>query len=150
TGSLRWITKRQSPVSYSSPIVWPTDTGKQVVAAGHARLIGYDLQSGAERWSVAGMPAGTCSSPVAANGHLYFAGTSGESGDADVPMPTYDSFLKDLDLNKDGVLTHDEADKAFEGFFDNQDTNKDGKFTRDEWDATVHLFSEGKSVALAV
>lgn len=52
-GSLKWETKRLSPASYSTPVVWKTPAGKEIVAAGHARMIGYDLMTGAnliEKW----------------------------------------------------------------------------------------------------
>ena len=68
TGKLKWQKKRQSPVSYSTPVVWDTSGGKQIVAAGHGRMVGYDLKTGAEKWYVAGMPSGVCASPVAAKG----------------------------------------------------------------------------------
>ena len=141
TGALKWEKKRQSTSSFSTPVVWETAAAKQIVAAGHARMIAYDLQDGTEQWSVNAAPTSCCSSPVTAEGLLLFAGASG--GD-DMPMPTYDSFLKDLDKNNDGALDRAEAEKAFEGFFDNQDTNKDGKFTRDEWDFILKLMAEGR------
>jgi outer membrane protein assembly factor BamB len=152
TGSLQWETKRQSPVSYSTPVVWETPAGKQVAVAGHARLIGYDLETGAEKWSVTGIPSACCSSPVTADGTLFFAGTSpgGAEEDKQLEIPTYDSLLKDLDKDKDGALSREEAEKTFEGFFDNQDTNKDGKFTRDEFDAIMKFMSEGKNSAFAL
>jgi outer membrane protein assembly factor BamB len=151
TGSLKWEKKRQSPASYCTPVVWDTPAGKQVVAAGHARMIGYDLKTGAERWSVAGLPSGCCSSPVTADGLVFFAGWSpGGPEDKEFQMPTFDALLKDLDKDKDGALSRAEAEKAFEGFFDNQDTNKDGKITRDEYDAILKFISEGKNSAFAV
>src|SRR5205085_11955616 len=72
TGSRKWEKKRQSPVSYCTPVVWDTPAGKQVVAAGDGRLIAYDLATGDEKWSVAGMPSGCCASPVAAGDALVF------------------------------------------------------------------------------
>src|SRR5262245_7808179 len=66
TGKLKWEKKRRSPVSYCTPVTWDTPGGTQVVAAGHGRMIGYDLKSGAEKWSVAGMPSGPCTSPTTA------------------------------------------------------------------------------------
>src|SRR5262245_11508215 len=42
TGTPRWEKKRPSGVSYGTPVVWATPDGKQVVAAGHGRMIGYD------------------------------------------------------------------------------------------------------------
>jgi outer membrane protein assembly factor BamB len=65
-------------------------------------------------------------------------------------VPTFDSLLKDLDQDKDGALSRDEAEKAFEGFFDNQDMNKDGKISRDEWDSIIKFMSEGKDSAFAL
>ncbi len=151
TGSLRWEKKRLSPVSYCTPVVWDTPAGKQVVAAGHGQLIGYDLKTGAEKWSVAGMPSGCAPSPVAADGTLFFAGgaLSGPD-DKEMAMPTFDEMLKMLDKDKDGALSREEAEKAFEGFFDNQDTNKDGKITRDEWDTIIKFMTEGVNSAFAV
>jgi outer membrane protein assembly factor BamB len=151
TGSLKWEKRRQSPASYSTPVVWDTPAGKQVVVAGHARMIGYDLTSGAEKWSLTGMPSGCCSSPVTADGILFFAGWSpGGADDTEFQMPSFDDLLKDLDTNKDGALSREEAKKNFEGFFDNQDTNKDGKITRDEIDIIVKFMSEGQNSAFAL
>ena len=150
-GTLKWEKNRQSPASYSTPVVWNTPDGKYIAAAGHARMIGYDPGTGAEKWSVDAVPSGPCASPVVADGILFFAGWSpGGAEDTEFQMPSYDSFLKDLDKDKDGALSREEAEKAFEGFFDNQDTNKDGKVTRDEWDAILKFMKEGKSTAFAL
>src|SRR6266705_2873731 len=54
SGSVKWEQKRQSKVSYCTPVVWNTPAGKQIAAAGHARMIGYDLKTGAEKWVVSG------------------------------------------------------------------------------------------------
>lgn len=151
TGKIRWEKKRLSPASYSTPVIWDTPAGKQVVTAGHARMVGYDLKTGEEKWSVLGMPSACCSSPVTADGLVLFAGSSGGGHDDREPqMPTFDSLLKDLDKDRDGALSRAEGEKAFEGFFDNQDMNKDGKLTRDEWDALMKFFSEGKNGAFAL
>jgi outer membrane protein assembly factor BamB len=151
TGGLKWEQQRQSPVSYCTPVAWDTPDGKQVVAAGHGRMIGYDLTTGEEKWSVTGMPSGCCSSPVTADGLLFFAGWSpGGADDPDFQMPKYDDLLKDLDKNLDGVLSRAEAEKAFEGFFDAQDANQDGNLTRDEHDAVVKFMSEGQNSAFAL
>jgi outer membrane protein assembly factor BamB len=152
TGSLQWEKKRQSPVSYCTPIVWDTPAGKQVVAAGHGRMIGYDLKTGVEKWFVAGMPTGPCSSPVVADGTLFFAGWSpGGPDDKENQMPSFDVLLKQADTNKDGVLSREEAQKThLKDFFDSLDTNQDGKITRDEWDAMIKFMSDGKNSAFAL
>src|SRR5262245_5794080 len=151
TGSLKWEQKRVSPASYCTPVVWDTPNGKQLVAAGHARMIGYDLKTGAEKWFLNGMPSGPCTSPITADGTLFFAG-GGPSGpdDKEMQMPAFDAMLKDLDKDNDGALSREEAEKAFQGFFDNQDANKDGKITRDEWETILKFMSEGKNSAFAL
>jgi outer membrane protein assembly factor BamB len=150
TGTPRWERSRLSPVSYCTPVAWKTPAGTQIVAAGHARMVAYDLRSGEEAWSLVGIPSACCSSPVTDGNVLYFAGGSGGEGDEEFQMPPFDSMLKDLDVDKDGSLSRAEAEKAFEGFFDNQDANKDGKITRDEWEAIQKLMAEGKNAAFAL
>jgi outer membrane protein assembly factor BamB len=150
SGKPKWEKKRSSPVSYGTPVIWETPAGKQVVAPGHGRLIGYDLKTGAERWSVAGMPSGCCTSPVAADGIVYFAGWS-PGQDKDFKMPTFDDILKQAGEEKLGYLTKAGSEKTMvKGFFEHQDTNKDGKVTRDEWDAMLKFMLDGKNSAFAV
>lgn len=154
TGKLKWERPRKSPTSYATPLLWDTPQGPLIVAAGHARMIAYDLATGDEKWTVAGIPSGCCSSPVIADGTLYFAGTSpGAEGDKENQMPAFDTFLKELkaDTNGDGILQKEEADKTqMKDFFDVQDANKDRKLTRDEWDAVIKFMSEGRNVAFAL
>ncbi|MGH7139583.1 MAG: PQQ-binding-like beta-propeller repeat protein, partial [Pirellulales bacterium] len=134
-----------------TPVIWDTPTGKQVVAAGHAQMIGYDLASGRQQWSVAATPAACCSSPVVADGKLFFAGASTGGGEDRGPaMPTFDSLLKDLDKDQNGAISRAEGEKAFQGFFDNQDTDKDGTITRNEYETIVKYMSEGKDSAFAL
>jgi outer membrane protein assembly factor BamB len=152
TGQLKWETKRQSKCAYCTPVVWDTPEGKQVVAAGYGRMIGYDLRTGKEMWSVAGMPSACCASPVAADGTLFFAGWSpGGAADKDFKMPTFDDILKQAGEEKLGHLTKVGAEKTMlKNFFDNNDTNKDGKITREEWDANMKFMSSGKNSAFAL
>lgn len=150
SGDLKWEKKRMSPVSYGTPVVWDTPAGKQVVASGHGRLIAYDLATGEEKWFVTGMPSGCCSSPIAADGMLLFAGYS-PGGDKDFKMPSFDDLLKFLDKDKDGAISREETKGSeLEPFFDAQDRNGDGKLTRDEWDANLKFMADGKNSAFAV
>jgi len=150
TGLRKWEQARLPATSYCTPVVWDTPRGKEIVSAGHARMVGYDLKTGAEKWFVNAMPAACIPSPVVSGGTLLFAGGGGGADDKEFQMPTFDSILKDLDKDNDGALSKEEADKALHGFFDNQDLNKDGKITRDEWDALRKFFSEGKNSAFAL
>jgi outer membrane protein assembly factor BamB len=152
SGSLRWEKKRQSLTSWCTPVVWDTPAGKQVVAPGFLRMIGYDLKSGDEKWSVKGMPAGCLASPVVADGTLFFAGYSpGGADDKEFKMPSFDELLKQAGAEKIGYITRETSEKTMlKGFFEAQDTNKDGKLTRDEWEANLKLFASGKNSAFAL
>ncbi len=151
TGLLKWKKKRQSPASYGTPVVWDSPTGKEVVAAGHGRMIAYDLRTGVETWHVAGMPSGCCTSPVVADGTLLFAGWSpGGADDKSNQMPSFDSMLKEMDKNKDGAISRKEGAKGFGDFFDSQDANHDGRISRDEYDILVKFMRDGVNSAFAV
>jgi hypothetical protein len=152
TGKPQWEKKRQSRVSYCTPVVWDTPDGKQLVVAGQGRMIGYDLKTGAEKWFLAGMPTGPCSSPLVAEGTLYFAGWSpGGPDDKENQLPSFDVLLKQADTNKDGALSREEAQKTdIKDIFDALDTNQDGKVTHAEWDALIKMMSEGQNSAFAL
>jgi outer membrane protein assembly factor BamB len=150
-GSLRWEKARQSINAYCTPVVWETPQGKQVVAAGHGRMIGYDLKTGDPRWFVGGMPASPCPSPVVADGKVFFAGWSAGGPDDKHTLPSFDDLLKQADADKDGALTKVEFQKtAYKDEFDDLDFNKDGKITRDEWDALLKSIYDGKSRVFAL
>jgi outer membrane protein assembly factor BamB len=151
TGSRVWETKRQSPTSYGTPTILEADGGKQVLCVGYGRFIAYDLKTGEEKWSVAGMPSAACTTPVVGDGAIYFAGWSpGDAEDKEFQMPTFAKLLE-ADKDKDGKLSKAESEQSFlTGFFDNNDTDKDGFITKEEWDATLKFMSTAKNAAFAV
>ena len=150
TGKVLWEKPRRSLSSYCTPVAWHTPAGKQIVAAGYGRMIGYDLKTGEEKWSVAGMPAACCATPVVADGTLFFAAWSpGDPDDKDFKMPAFDDLLKLAGEEKLGHLTKAGAAKTpLKDFFDNNDTNKDGKITRAEWDEAMKYMAESKKQRL--
>jgi outer membrane protein assembly factor BamB len=152
TGSLKWEKARKSPASYGTPVIWDTEGGKQLVAAGHSRLIGYDLKSGDEKWSVTGMPAGPCSSPVVADGVVIFAGWGpGGPDNKEFQLPPFDVMHTTAKAKEKDVITKAEAEATFfKDFFDNTDENKDGKVTRKEWNVVLEFMAEGRNSAFAV
>lgn len=151
-GKPKWETKRQSPTSYGTPTIWNNDGEKQIVCGGYGRMVAYDLKTGEERWSVAGMPSASCTTPVVGDGMLYFSGWSpGDTEDSEFKFPKFDDMLESGDANKDGQISREESEKTFlKGFFDSNDTNKDGVLTREEWDATIKYMSAGKNSVFAV
>lgn len=150
SGEVKWEQPRYSPVSYCTPVVWDAAGSTQVVAAGHARMVSYDLETGEERWTVTGLPSGCCASPVVAGDRVYFAGYSPGGPDDEFQMPTFDEQLAQLDKDQDGALSRAEAEEAFQGFFDSQDANQDGSITRDEHEVVEKFMKEGRSSAFAV
>jgi outer membrane protein assembly factor BamB len=150
-GSLRWERPRQSINAYCTPVLWETPEGKQVVAAGHAQMIGYGLKTGEQKWFLSGTASSPCPSPMVADGTLFFAGWSASGTETKNAMPSFDALLKQADADKDGALTKAEWRKTpFKDDFDSFDFNKDGKITRDEWDLVLQSVYGGKSAALAV
>ena len=114
TGELVWEQQRQSKSGFGTPTVWQTPEGTQVVAPGYARLIAYDLATGREVWSVAGMPSASCTTPVTGDGVLYYAGWSpGDPEDSGFKMPTFDELLANdnTDADGDGVFSKKESDE---------------------------------------
>ncbi len=151
TGNVKWDRQRESKSSFGTPTVWKTEQGTYIAAPGYGKLIGYNIKNGAPDWFVEGMPAACCTSPVAGNGNLFFAGWSpGGPDDKDFKLPSWDDILKD-DADKDGALSREEAQKTgFGDLFDNQDANKDGKISRNEWDAVMKFAANSKSSAFAL
>jgi outer membrane protein assembly factor BamB len=154
TGKLAWEQKRQSKSGFGTPTVWQTPEGTQVVAPGYGRMIAYDLATGGEVWSVAGMPSASCTTPVTGDGLLYYAGWSpGDPEDSGFKMPTFDELLANdnTDADGDGVFSKKESERTmFKDFFDNNDPNKDGLITRDEWDVMLAYMASSKCSTFAV
>lgn len=152
SGAPRWETKRQSRVSYGTPVVCETPDGKQIVAAGHGRMVGYDLRTGAEKWHMPGMPSGPCTSPVIAEDKVLFAGWSpGGPDDKSFQLPSFDEILKQADAVKEGVVSREKAQKTFvKEMFDAMDANGDNKISRDEWDGVLKFMADGKNSAFAL
>jgi hypothetical protein len=98
------------------------------------------------------MPSACCTTPVTANGNLFFAGWSpGDPAEKEFQMPTFDSLLKEGDANNDGILSKEESQKTqLKNFFDIQDANKDGKLTVDEWNRLLKFSAESRNSAFAL
>jgi len=171
TGKLRWEKERESRSGFCTPVVCDTPGGKEIVAAGHGKMIGYDLKTGAENWCVVGMPSCACASPVVVDGTLFFAGWS--PGD-DIKPPTFDALIKDAEEEQQGYITKEGLNRVFlkgmmdgddfkhnvqgldelpgrlRGMFTSHDWDHDGKLTREEWDDAVKLLGSSKNSAFAL
>jgi outer membrane protein assembly factor BamB len=150
TGQKAWETPRpDAPTSYGSPVVWRNGGNDEIVMAGSLTIKAYDPKTGVERWRVRGLPSFTCTTPVIADGMLFFAGWA--PGQADSPWPSWESTLGSMDKNGDGVISLDEfKDKSDAAWFKSQDVNGNGKLDREDWDTIAGLMKKGENVMLAV
>jgi outer membrane protein assembly factor BamB len=151
TGAQVWEANREGyKTSWGSPCIWRTPAGAQVVAAGGLRLEGYDLETGKLIWTMSGLPAYPCTTPLVSAGKLVYAAWS-YGGSNEFKMPSFDDILKQAGEEKLGYLTKAGSEKTFlKGNFERSDPNKDGKITRDEWEGQVNYMTSGKAVAFAL
>jgi outer membrane protein assembly factor BamB len=74
TGKQRWRVERPGEVtSWATPLIVTHDGKQQVVIPATGRSRGYDLKTGKELWSVAGMTVNTIPTPVHRKGVVYLA-----------------------------------------------------------------------------
>ncbi|MCP3982481.1 MAG: PQQ-binding-like beta-propeller repeat protein [bacterium] len=75
TGKERWRVARDEMTSWSTPLIVESSGKMQVVVSATGRVRGYELKTGREIWSCAGLSRNVVATPVAADGHVY-AGNS--------------------------------------------------------------------------
>lgn len=149
TGKVAWRADRgEFKSGWSTPAVWSNSGAQEVVLPGFLEMRAYDLKTGAERWRLRGLPSAVCSTPVAGNGLLFFAGWA--PGKSDAPLPSFDSVAAETDKNKDGAIAFEEANAMTKSFFSTYDANRDGRITRDEWDSVLNQLRRGENSLLAV
>jgi len=150
TGKKVWETARPDVgPGFGTPIFWKNKGTKEIVMPGSLKLKGYDLETGAERWSLAGMPSFTCTTPVVGPDMLYFAGWS--PGKEAGTGPSWDAMVKPADKDNDNVVTLEEAKAAqFDAFFKSLDVNSDGKVTPDDLAAMQAQMAKGENVLVAI
>ena len=73
TGKTVWEAKRDSPQTWSTPIVVKTPKGEQAICCGDPWLCGYDPATGRELWRAECLGGEIAPSPVYANGVAFTA-----------------------------------------------------------------------------
>jgi outer membrane protein assembly factor BamB len=135
--------------SFGTPIFWKNDGADEVVMSGSLKLKGYDLKTGAERWTLDKMPSFTCTTPVLGDGLLFFAGWA--PGKDPGSKMSFAQIASAADKNGDGVITLEEAKAAgMEAFFKAMDVNGDGKVTAEDIDMMNANLAKGENVLVAV
>jgi len=153
SGKTVWKTDRgEFPRNYCTPVLWKSGGKSHLVVAGTLRVVGYDLETGKEAWTVRGVARTVCMTPVVGDdGNLYVAGWSA-GGDSDEPirLPPWDETLK-LDANKNGKLEEAELPKGdIKQRFSQIDRTDDEAIDQTEYEFFRMLFEQGRNLVMAI
>ena len=149
TGKVVWETPRpDARGSFGTPMHWQNEGVEEIIVPGSIRLKAYDVPTGRERWMVEGVTSFACTTPVAGDGLLFFAGWA--PGKSDAPWPSWETFLQQHDKNNDGVITFDEFDASDRDFMRGMDLDHDGKITKNDYDALMAANAKSENVLVAV
>jgi outer membrane protein assembly factor BamB len=154
TGKTVWRTDRSEfPRNYCTPVVWEVNGRKQLVVAATLRVVGYDLATGRELWTVRGIARSICASPVVGDDNMLYVSGWAAGGDAGelIRLDPFDDVTAASDANKDQLLTEDELPKGpVKQRFVQIDRDKSGTITRAEYDYFRMLFDKSKNNVLAI
>lgn len=153
TGKTIWKTDRSEfPRNYCSPVIWEANGKRQIVIAATLRVVGYDLETGRELWTVRGISRTVCMTPViGGDGNLYLAGWAA-GGDSDEPIRLAPfSETVQHDANKNGKIEDAELPKGdVKQRFSQIDRNNDESIDEQEYEFFRSLFEQGKNVVMAI
>jgi outer membrane protein assembly factor BamB len=131
TGRQRWKTARPDMLGgYAIPVMCEANGRTDVVVAGTGKLKGYDPNTGKELWTCNTLLRTIMTSPVVRDGVVYIAVQS--YGDSARTLKF--ALLEWLDTNQDGKLSKAEIPPEFWDKFEQSDKNKDGFLSGDELD----------------
>jgi outer membrane protein assembly factor BamB len=154
TGDVIWKTDRSEFLRNScTPILWNNEGHPQIVVAATLRVVGYDLATGAEAWTVRGISRTVVSSPtVGDDGSLYLAGWAAGGDEAEkIRVEPFDDVASLRDLDKNGSLEEAELKEGpVYQRFSQADRNKDGHLTRTEYELFRGLFDQGRNLLLSI
>ncbi|MDB5337297.1 MAG: pyrrolo-quinoline quinone, partial [Planctomycetaceae bacterium] len=153
TGKLKWKTDRSEFFrNYATPVVWEVNGKKEIVVSATLRIVGYDFETGQEKWTVTGVARIINMTPVIGPDNTLYAACfspGAEGDDRVVPQSVDDLFASDTDKN--GTIEESEfPDNPLKKRFSQIDRNKDEHITREEYKAVSRALSEGRNVVLAV
>jgi outer membrane protein assembly factor BamB len=153
TGETVWRTDRgEFPRNYCSPVLWNAGPDPQIVVAATLRVVGYDLRTGREAWTVRGISRTVCATPaVGADGTLYVAAWSagGDAGDI-IRLPPWEEAVGQ-DADGDGRLREAELPAGdVRQRFSQIDRSNDDAIDRAEYDYFRMLFETSRNAVTAI
>jgi outer membrane protein assembly factor BamB len=153
TGREVWRTDRSEFLrNYATPTIWVVDGKKQIVVSGTLRIVGYDLETGREAWTVKGVSRIVNMTPVIGPDNTLYAAcwSPGNEGDDRVEPLTVDELFA-ADADKNGTVEENEfPDHPLKRRFTQLDRNKDGHLSKAEYQSVARAHSDGKNVFLAI
>ena len=155
TGRPIWKTDRSEfPRNYCSPVIWEVAGRKQVIVAATLRVVGYDLETGKELWTVRGFSRAVCVTPVVGEDNILYVAGWARGGDLDerISVEPFAKLAAARDKNNNGTLERTELEKghAIERRFPQVDRDKTGTITRSEYEYYRNLFDVARNVVLAI
>ena len=137
TGKQKWKTRREEYTrGFSTPVLWKSEDGRtQAIVAGSYRLVSYDVETGAEIWSVGGLTWQLKPTPVLDGNIAYVLGWAGGSDNGQQEdVPEFSVVLSKWDTNKDGKLQKDEfPDKKMVSDWGQMDLDHCGAVNERDW-----------------
>ncbi|MCY2967818.1 MAG: PQQ-binding-like beta-propeller repeat protein, partial [Planctomycetota bacterium] len=135
TGKQLWKVERGEFLrNYATPVIWNVEGRKQIIVAATLRIVGYDLETGDEVWTVHGVSRIVNMTPVIGPDNTLYAacwspGSEGEERAA--PLSVAELFA--ADANGNGTIEEDEfPDHPFKRRFTQLDRDKDGHLSKIE------------------
>ncbi|OAI50721.1 hypothetical protein AYO44_05480 [Planctomycetaceae bacterium SCGC AG-212-F19] len=154
SGKTLWKTARpESRRSYATPVVWTVEGKQQVVVAGTLRVVGYDLETGKDIWTVRGLARLVNPTPIIGPDNVLYLSTWVAGGDPDdrFDLPPFAEMLKRYDANGNGTLEPSEVvGTILKDRFPQFDVDKDGHITEAEYEQTRAICNEARNVMVAI
>ncbi len=140
TGKPRWKVERPGILrGYATAGIFrPAKGPEQLIVPGSFQLASYDLKTGERLWWVNGLAWQVKGVPLI-DGDTIYLNTWENGGDFETPptLDPWETLAAKYDADKDGRLTPEELKPVFRNGFRDYDLNKDGVMDHDEWDAYI-------------
>ncbi|MFM9115290.1 MAG: PQQ-binding-like beta-propeller repeat protein [Planctomycetota bacterium] len=154
TGETRWRTDRSEFLrNFCTPVVWEFSGRKHLVIAATLRVVGYDLATGQERFTIRGISRTVCMTPVVGDKNRLFVAGWAAGGDADSPirLPVFNEVIMAHDANKDRLLSEAELPTGdIKQRYSQIDRDNDNQIDEKEYEFFRSLFEQGRNLVMAI